>query len=288
MPGRRVIPTSRGVRPPQVPGFQPPRPRGAGDRRRSISTGTAIAIALTTAIALTSGSAGAVGHGRSRVKVHPDWERHPATQHGRMSAEGCLAELTRQGIAFTSVERAPGVLAPVRLVGDVDGVVYRTANPEAIRATNPFDVFDCRLVLALADFSRVLRAHDIDRVILFSAWRPPGRRWEDGAIGTRHPGGLAIDAYRFGKRLAAGEAERDRRWLDVTRDFRPHIGAPVCGADAPAPQPGTLEGRELRSIVCEAADQHMFTVMLTPHYNRAHSNHLHLEVTPAVRWYLVR
>ena len=45
---------------------------------------------------------------------------------------------------------------------------------------------------------------------------------------------------------------------------------------------------ELRSIVCEAADQRLFTVILTPNYNRAHANHFHLEVTPDVTWHLVR
>jgi hypothetical protein len=89
----------------------------------------------------------------------------------------------------------------------------------------------------------------------------------------------------------------------VERDFDGRRGAPVCGDGAPAARRaramspatrgeaaarGEAAGRELRSIVCEAADQHIFTSMLTPNYDRAHENHLHLEVTPGVQWHLVR
>ncbi len=77
-------------------------------------------------------------------------------------------------------------------------------------------------------------------------------------------------------------------WLDVEHDFHGTLGAPPCGPGAAAPSPATPEARELRSIACEAVDQHMFTTILTPSYDRAHRNHFHLEVTPGVRWYLVR
>jgi hypothetical protein len=40
--------------------------------------------------------------------------------------------------------------------------------------------------------------------------------------------------------------------------------------------------------VCAAADAHLFTTILTPNYDRAHYNHFHLEVTPEVKWHLVR
>jgi hypothetical protein len=220
------------------------------------------------------------------VRFHPDWEKHPATRYAAMSSTECLAELSRRGVEFTRVADAPGVATPLRLPKDVGGVVYRTEAPAHLRERSPYDVFDCRLVLALSDFSRVLRAHDVDEVRLFSAYRPPGRQLRDGEPGARHAGGLAIDARRFGKRLGAEQTARV--WLDVERDFHGTLGASPCGPGAAPPSPATPEARELRSIACEAADQHMFTSILTPSYDRAHRNHLHLEVTPAVRWYLVR
>lgn len=243
------------------------------------------ALACSFALALWGGEA-AAARGKPRIKFHPDWAKHPSTRYAGMRVDACIAELTRRGIEFTPVKRAPGVLGPVRLPKDVGGVVYRTEIASHLRATNPFDVFDCRLVLALHDFSKVLRAHDVEEVLIFSAWRPPGKRWPEGKEGTRHPGALAIDAYRFGKKPASGQTARV--WLDVLKDFHGAHGAPPCGTGAAAPSPSTPEAKELRSIACEAADQHLFSAILTPNYNRAHANHFHLEVTPEVRWYLVR
>lgn len=243
------------------------------------------AIAGIAALALMGGDALAA-RGKPGVRFHPDWDKYPSARYASLGAGECTAELTRRQIAFTPEKSAPGVLAPVRLPKDVGGVVFRTEIAPNLRASNPFDVFDCRLVLALHDFSKVLRAHDIEEVLIFSAWRPPGKRWPAGKLGTRHPGALAIDAYRFGKKLASGQTTRV--WFDVEKDFHGTMGAPPCGPDAAPPAPSTAESRELRSIACEAADQHFFTAILTPNYNRAHRNHFHLEVTPDVQWVLVR
>lgn len=203
-----------------------------------------------------------------------------------MDAPTCRAELTRRAVEFTVVASAPGVLAPVRLPNDVGGVTFHTAAPAHLRKVSPFDVFDCRLVLSLHDWSPMLRAHDIDEVVLFSAWRPPPRSAAALPIARRHPGALAIDAYRFVKRAADDHGAPAT--LDVERDFHGTRGAPPCGADAAGPRPDTPEARELRSIVCEAVDQHLFTVILTPNYDVHHRNHFHLELTPDVPWYLVR
>lgn len=202
-----------------------------------------------------------------------------------MGADECIAELDRRKLPYARVTKAPGVLAPVRLRGPLGGVTYRVLVREHERGESPYEVLDCRLLLALSDFSAILRAHDVDEVLLFSAWRPPPRSWPAGKLATRHPGGLAVDVYRFGKKALPG---RERIWLDVKTDFHGRIGPPPCGSGAPPPAPATPAARELRSIVCEAADQHVFTTILTPSYDRAHHNHLHLEITPGVKWYLVR
>jgi hypothetical protein len=254
-----------------------PRPN-----RRLIAVAAAVVAIVVHADPAAARSARA---GRSHVRFHPDWEKHASTRYAAMSSAACMEELSRRAVAFTQVTEAPGVATPLRLPKGVGGVVYRTHAPAHLRDTSPYDIFDCRLALALSDFSRVLRAHDVDEVLLFSAYRPLGKRHPDGdAPSTRHAGGLAIDVHRFGKRGTAGQ----RVWLDVERDFHGRIGAPACGVGAAPPSPATADARELRSIACEAADQHMFTTILTPSYDRAHRNHVHLEVTPGVRWYLVR
>ncbi|WP_434043455.1 MULTISPECIES: extensin family protein [Sorangium] len=98
-------------------------------------------------------------------------------------------------------------------------------------------------------------------------WAPPG---------TRHPAGLAIDVGALRK--------RDGTWISVARHFHGRIGDKTCGAGAP--QPELPEARELRSIVCEAADLGIFTYVLTPNYNAAHADHYHMEIKPGVRWFL--
>jgi hypothetical protein len=36
----------------------------------------------------------------------------------------------------------------------------------------------------------------------------------------------------------------------------------------------------MRQLVCEAAARGLFQVVVTPHYNDAHGNHVHLEIDP--------
>ncbi|WP_437956708.1 extensin family protein [Sorangium sp. So ce119] len=98
-------------------------------------------------------------------------------------------------------------------------------------------------------------------------WAPPG---------TRHPAGLAIDVGALRK--------RDGTWISVARHFHGRIGDRTCGEGAP--QPELPEARELRSIVCEAADLGIFTYVLTPNYNAAHADHYHMEIKAGVRWFL--
>jgi hypothetical protein len=179
------------------------------------------------------------------------------------------------------------VLAPVRIPSGVGGVLFRTELPAADRAHAPHDVFDCRVVLSIADWAPRLEGRGITEVILFSAWRPPPKTWPAGREATRHPGALAIDVKRMVRKPdpSTGASRPD---LDVDRDWDPKLGAPICGPDAPPPSPATAEAKELREIACELDGARLFTVMLTPHYDRAHDNHLHLEVTPGVTWRLTR
>jgi hypothetical protein len=257
---------------------------GAGtEARRRLGGALGIAFLLAAACVFASAPAGAK---RPGVKLSQSWQSFPSTKYAALGPGACLAELTKRKIAHTEVGNAPGVLAPVRVPRGISGIAVHTEAPVHARATTPYEVFDCRLVLAISDFAKILAAHDIDEVVMFSAWRPPGRDWPPGQLGTRHPGGLAFDVARFGKKRQPNETTK--KWLDVLKDFHGAIGHTPCGADASAPVPPTPEAAELRSILCEAVDKHLFTVVLTPDYNAAHKNHFHLEVTPDVKWSLVR
>ncbi|WP_437569074.1 extensin family protein [Sorangium sp. So ce542] len=404
-------------------------------------------------------------------------EASPAYRYANMTDDEALAELDRRKILYLRVDHAPGVRAPIRLTGRLNGVYYHSVLPPEQRVTSMFEILDARLALALDDFAAVLMRHDIDEVVHYTMYRPnvpmPGRERGDdegehahGAVeakaadsdvrkestrpappvelgkkgaldgtskapeerprrvkekgaagagakdkgaaeagakdkgaaeasakdkgaaeagakdkgaaepprnaassapdtqgrttsarsapakaagkagtrrsarrkpaasratasatkrrgdvalrsdagqkprgdvalrsdagqklrgdvalrsdagrkprgawappGTRHPAGLAIDVGALKK--------RDGTWISVARHFHGRIGDKTCGEGAP--QPELPEARELRSIVCEAADLGIFTYVLTPNYNAPHADHYHMEIKPGVRWFL--
>jgi hypothetical protein len=195
-----------------------------------------------------------------------------ATHYAALGRETCVYELKKWGIAFTRVEEARGVVAPLRLDGPLSGVKFRSNLPASKARTSPYDVYDCRLVLALDDFAKLLAKHDIVEVMHLSVWRPVSSKTTLKGPGRRHTGALAIDAAIF--------KTSDGKSLSVEKDFHGRIGAKPC----PAPENAT----ELRKIACEASQARLFNVLLTPDYNWAHRNHFHLEVTANVKWTLVR
>jgi hypothetical protein len=211
------------------------------------------------------------------IQTPPNVMQTPAARYGRLDRGTCEAELQRRHVPFSAVASARGVLAPVRLTGPMHGVTYHTALPASQRVTSPWEIMDCRLALALDDFSAILEKHDVVEVIHFSAYRPPSTHFTRPE-GRQHEGALAIDAGVFKR--------KDGSVLQVERDFHGRIGAPTCGPGA-MPNPPTAEAIALRNIACEAAQAHLFNVELTPDYNYPHRNHFHLEVNPSARWFLV-
>src|SRR5574338_868027 len=145
----------------------------------------------------------------------------PALRYGALTQEECEAELNAREIAFTR-ETAAGVLAPVRLTAPLHGVTFRTNLREDRRATTPWEIADCRLVLALDDFAEILERHGIVEVRHYSMYRAPHR--DDGTILGQHNGGLALDAARFIK--------SDGTTLDVLDDFKGRRGSKTCGTRA--------------------------------------------------------
>ena len=212
-----------------------------------------------------------------RYEAPTDPETLPAVRYGAMSADECKAELVARAIPFVE-ETGRGVTQPVRVTGPLHGVTYRSDVAEKDRATSPYEIADCRLVLALDDFAQILERHDVVEVRHYSIYRPPGKSWPDDKAAVQHAGALALDAGRF--------ITKDGATLDVTKHFHGAIGDHTCGPKA-APHPVTKEATELRAILCEAVGEHLFNIVLTPNFNRPHRNHFHLEVAAGVKWYLV-
>ncbi|HSO37260.1 MAG TPA: extensin family protein [Labilithrix sp.] len=204
----------------------------------------------------------------------------PASRYAALDRSSCEAELGKRSIAYERVGEARGVIAPLRLKGPIAGVDFHSMLPAAQRKTSPYEIYDCRLVLALDDWARVLARHDVVEVVHYSVYRPPSAKAVLTGPGRRHTGALAIDAAIF--------KTRDGRTISVEKDFHGRIGSKPCGVGAASATGLPAPAVTLRQLVCEAADAQLFNVMLTPDYNWPHRNHFHLEVTAGARWTFVR
>ena len=243
-------------------------------------SGLAVLLIAATAAAAPKGRARpkpVIKHAVSRFQNPDDAPDTPAVRYAALSPDDCLAELDKRGIGYTK-ETAKGVEVPVRLTGPLHGVTFKTNLNDTQRATTPWEIADCRLVLALDDFAQILEKHDVVEVVHYSIYRVAPKSWPDDKIGGQHNGGLAMDAAKF--------TRKDGTSLDVLKMFHGKIGDKTCG-DGAGPHPATADSKELRSILCEAVDEHLFNVVLTPDFNRPHRNHFHLEVTSGVSWFLV-
>ncbi len=187
---------------------------------------------------------------------NPTTATHPASSTATHPATAPHAKTTAAKAAAPARARAatPGK-APVKVPVKATAPVAAKATPVLPAATAKNGT--------VVSVAKTTPSAPVSR----QTWAPPG---------TRHPAGLAIDVALLKK--------RDGQWISVAKDFGGKIGAKTCGdgvrtADTP-------EGRELRSLVCEANDQGVFTYVLTPNFNAAHYDHFHMEIKPAVKWFL--
>jgi hypothetical protein len=228
---------------------------------------------------------GATGHSRDADAREPAATRERRTQaavalSGPLAVRGfarggdaCFEALRAEGVAFERVtsREALGVDTPVRLLGPLRGVEV-TARGGGQTHT----ILDCRLALALLSWAPALAQAGVARVEHYSIYRPRARTPRRGRV-SGHARGLAIDAARF--HLRNGEV------LDVLTHWQDRDRG-----DAPCPRrPGEeWPSRLLRGVVCDAVESNLFQVVLTPHHDRAHENHVHLEIRPDVDWTYVR
>ncbi|MGH7296771.1 MAG: extensin family protein [Polyangiaceae bacterium] len=266
------------------PGYPPPGypPSGYRYPPRSFAPQAApVAAAPAPAVPAAPAAAGPVydpdPDGRPTAILRTD---APNMRYAALDAATCEAELTRRGVPFARAEATDGVMAPERLRGPVHGVTISTGASEAVRMRSSMEIFDCRLVLALDDFAAMAAPRGITRMLHISAYRPKSANGCTAKYpGLQHCGALAVDIAQF--RLADGTT-----W-SVQKDFAGQIGAATCGPTARPPAP-TRASIGLHALVCDAAAQGIFNVILTPDHNAEHFNHFHVEVTPGAEWMLIQ
>jgi hypothetical protein len=198
-----------------------------------------------------------------------------ATALMRLSPSECLARLDALEVPYVKLERAkvPEVAIPVRLTGAVAGVDFTipwSEDPEH----DPHAIWDCRLVAAIVPLAEFLHAHGVTEVQYFSALRR-GKIVRDKPR-SQHNVGLALDLLGVrgpSRPLATIEQTYSRGQLracpaDMTRPGP--LGAPVpTGASA---------ADLFFALVCQAHARGLFHTLLTPDHDRAHYNHLHLDL----------
>lgn len=234
---------------------------------RPANTGTGVSSPPKTTRADSEPSTPALGP-RRRSVLDPT----PRELSNEGSAGACYAALRNAGVAFARVvEATPGVRWPIRLQGPVRGVFF-----EQLDRDKTFAVLDCRLALALLDWAPTLRRAKVRRVFHYSMYRPGARVGGSGAV-SGHAHGMAIDAAKF--ELDSGVV------LDVLHDWEERKrGQSPC----PVRRDESGGSRLMRRVTCEAVDKALFQVILTPHYDKAHANHLHLERKLDVDWMYVK
>jgi hypothetical protein len=188
----------------------------------------------------------------------------PAIHAADFPPAHCAAELRQRALP---VERdkgpAEGVAVPVRITGEMHGVRFLPPGKKSV-----YGKLDCRLAVVLDDLARVLARHDVVLVRVDNLYRPrarlPGRRTH-----SQHRYGLAIDLVSF--ELGDGSV------LSIEDDWHGAVKSPPCGPESRLAEP-TPRAIALRNIVCDVARSGIFHHILTPSYNEAHRDHLHLDI----------
>lgn len=197
-----------------------------------------------------------------------------ARRYGNLSPAACAKELRAFAKVFKRVGPHKGVATPTRVIGPISGVRFRVPGEKS-----KFGVLDCRLALTLVEFARFLEARGVTEVAIDNFHRVnahlPGKRSKR----SQHAYGLAVDLRAF--YLTDGT-----RW-DVEQDWGASLDTEPCGPLATLENP-TRHTIGLRTLVCEMFEEQIFTHHLTPSYDAAHRNHLHLDIKRDAKSVIIR
>jgi hypothetical protein len=180
------------------------------------------------------------------------------------SEPACFAQLEAAGVRFEPVPQADaeGIAWPIKLSGPIQGVRIYGGKKNA-----PTNYLDCRLAIALVEWAPMLERAGVVGLQHFSMYR------HDAKIGKT----TKVSGHALGRAIDVGVFEmRDGRKLNVLKDWKNRArGVEPCDATS-----SNDAEKIMRDLICEAADREVFQMVLTPHYNEAHKNHIHLEVGP--------
>lgn len=196
-----------------------------------------------------------------------------ATALMAMNATRCHDYLREREVEFIALDRdeAPEVAIPVRLRGPIAGVAFTIPWTTDLER-DAHAIWDCRLVAAVVPLAEWLHARGVTEVQYFSALRR-GKIVQQKPK-SQHNLGLALDLYavRRGSDAAATVEEHYPR-----RTLR-HCPGPREAGPGAAPPAGAPAADLLLGLVCLASEGGLVHTLLTPDHDRAHANHLHLDL----------
>jgi len=170
----------------------------------------------------------------------------------------CLDELDARGVAYRRISKK-GVEIGVVVSGPLGGVTWRSSQGKEL-------ILDCSLAISLDEAGPYLAALGLTEAVYSSSYSRRNVR------GTRRPSkhsyALAIDVHRF-----RGEPVGQ---LEVALDYEQGLGDAVDCIG----QPLTAGGAILKTLQCQLAQSGLFRLVLSPDYDDAHHDHLHLEARP--------
>ena len=270
---------------PVTAGATPQPPSSAPAATPSRAKRTKSTRAKVTPAKATAAKVKRTKHARSQVRKATARPRKTPKQPGRMAplptaaqiktmtARQCRTVLREHGVPFSTVprKRAPGVAMPIKLAGGIGPLQL-----EGRRGAET--MLDCRLAATLLAWTPTLKKAGVVSLEHVSLHRPGARIRRSGRR-SAHAGALAFDL--------GGATFRDGVEVDVLKHWKfKKRGAEPCDRGRRGGEGPRLT--RLRKAVCEAAEDGLFQVVLTPHYDRAHRDHLHLELKPEVDWTYVR
>lgn len=195
-----------------------------------------------------------VARDQARVRIEPPLD------------DSCHGMLDSLGLDWAPATPTRGIADPVRVQPVIRGIRFRPASSAEPRAM----LMDCELGVRLHALAGLLAPYGIDEVIHLGIYNyrciGGGDPESDACTPSQHALGRAIDLHAFGL------AEADEV-LDVEADW-------VVIADSSCPMPSSSEkDRILKEIACAMWADGLFQIVLTPNYNAAHRNHLHVDLT---------
>lgn len=213
----------------------------------------------------------------------PPGEPPPSTSSSTSSSGGptlsCFDDLAQKGVAYEKTQ-ARGVVDAIYVKGKINDVLFAVEEQTKPAA----DPMACQFVQTLWALADVLKAHGVHRVGTLGsycyrcccAWSETNfcRGVADpepscGANGySNHSWGRAIDLRYF--------FTDDGQKIDVNDPKQWVISTEATCKVARAKQTGT--SKFLYDLACDVAEKKVMSTVLTPNYNDAHRNHLHLDI----------